>query len=78
MMMRFTDWLLDTGWGIFLLCVVIVVGFTWGANALVGASCERTAGLYELEYDYSFMTGCNVLVDGEYRNIENVRVFLED
>lgn len=73
------DFFLDSLLGIMVIAFGFVATMIWLGNVfLLAPSCERTADLYRLEHHYSFLTGCNVLVDGEFRSIDNVRVVIDE
>lgn len=77
-----SKWFFDK-WGylharwVYALLVIAFLLFLWGINGLMGYECSETAELYQLEHRYRWSTGCNVLIDGEYWSIDNVRVVID-
>lgn len=63
-------------WAYSLLAVGFAL-FIWLINVGMAYSCSQRAEIYQLEHHYSSVTGCNVLVDGQYRSIDNVRVVID-
>ena len=73
----FDEWGFLRGRWMFALGLLALALFLVGINALMAHTCTETATIYQLEHRYSWDTGCNVLVDGEYRSIDNVRVVID-
>lgn len=45
---------------------VIIIAIFAGINKVSMVSCKRTAIKMQVQYDYSFSTGCMINVDGHF------------